>query len=430
MSLLWLPARISTGLTFLSLVILSIPLAFDVGGRDCGLTYSLALAVFYFILSTIRLAIPSTKAWRSARLVMSVVEILQNLVVIPGFLIYALNKFSDDDVVEVHNGALGGPSAFDREGLDRFTIGPWDTFLTFSTPMFQLAEGFCSLLVIQAGGQISRWLVNRTKSDTWMITLLVVSGSIISSSIYFLWRITTFPEIGNLDATLIGVSVTSVIFLCAYGIMSGRGNPIESSLLFSYIVLCVYQIFTDYKPANPPPALEKAEFPPFPPMVMDSYEQLVQNLRAFLPHFLQQIWTFTVSAYSTVTPSVIVSLAYRLFVFYGSTRIIPAIRSSGGGHELNQVPSVKDREAMSRIAGFFAWYSPSILVAVYTHLLLQHFEVVGGNGLAAGWITGVPVGGHVWRWVNIGATMLLYAFELVLGDQEGNEALTSHWKTD
>ena len=63
-----------------------------------------------------------------------------------------------------------------------------------------------------------------------------------------------------------------------------------------------------------------------------------------------------------------------------------------------------DREVMSRIAGFFGWYSPCILVAVYTHLLLQHFEVVGGNGLAASWITGVPVGGHVWRWVNIGAT--------------------------
>lgn len=59
---------------------------------------------------------------------------------------------------------------------------------------------------------------------------------------------------------------------------------------------------------------------------------------------------------------------------------------------------------MSRIAAFFGWYSPTILIAVYTHLLLQHFEVVGGNGLAAGWITGVPVGGHVWRWINIGAT--------------------------
>jgi len=201
--------------------------------------------------------------------------------------------------------------------------------------------------------------------------------------------------------------------------------------LFSYIVLCIYQIFTDYKPSTPPPAtIEKAEFPPFPPMIMTSYESLVSNLSAFLPSFLQQVGTFVISAYSTITPSVIISLAYRLFVFYASTRIIPAVRHSEGGRELNEEPSVKDHEAMSRIAAFFGWYSPCILVAVYTHLLLQHFEVVGGNGLAANWVTGVPVGGHVWRWVNIGATMLLYAFELLMGDQNGNESLTSHWKTD
>lgn len=60
-----------------------------------------------------------------------------------------------------------------------------------------------------------------------------MSGSIISSSVYFLWRITTFPEIGNIDASLIGIAVTCAIFLCAYGIGSGRGNPIESSLLVS-----------------------------------------------------------------------------------------------------------------------------------------------------------------------------------------------------
>lgn len=63
-----------------------------------------------------------------------------------------------------------------------------------------------------------------------------------------------------------------------------------------------------------------------------------------------------------------------------------------------------EKDGMARIAGVFTWYSQTILIAVYTHLLLQHFEVVGGNGLAAGWVTGVPVGGHVWRWINVGAT--------------------------
>ncbi|KAI5785682.1 ICE2-domain-containing protein [Pyronema domesticum] len=418
--------RILAGVTFLALVILFIPLAFDVGGRDCGLLYSLSLAIFYFLLSTARLAVPRSQSWRGARMLLGVVEVLQYTVVIPGLLIYALNKFSDDD-----DG--GGGSAIerlvgettrvadrsDRTQVDKLTIGPWDTFLTFSTPMFQLSEGFCSLLVIQALGQISRWLVNRKKkSDTWMIMLLIIAASTISNAVYFLWRITNFPEIGNIDATLIGVSITCAVFLSAYGILSGRGNPIESSLLFAYIVLCVYQIFTDYQPSHPPPPIEKAEFPPFPPMIMTSYESLVSSLSSFLPEFLQQIGTFVISAYSTITPSVIVSLAFRLFVFYASTRIIPAVRETGG--------------TLSRIAGIFACYSPCILVAVYTHLLLQHFEGEnsGGEGGAAGWVTGVPVGGHVWRWINIGATMLLYSFELIMGDESEGEALTSHWKTD
>lgn len=53
--------------------------------------------------------------------------------------------------------------------LEMLTVGTWDKILRYSTPLFQLAEGFCSLLVIQAAGQITRWLVNRQRSDTWMV---------------------------------------------------------------------------------------------------------------------------------------------------------------------------------------------------------------------------------------------------------------------
>lgn len=65
------------------------------------------------------------------------------------------------------------------------------------------------------------------------IGLLITSASIISSSVYFLWRITNFPELGNVDAILIGVAITCAFFLCVWGIGSGKGNPVESSLLVS-----------------------------------------------------------------------------------------------------------------------------------------------------------------------------------------------------
>ncbi|KAH0613086.1 uncharacterized protein H6S33_009466 [Morchella sextelata] len=420
--------RVSAGVTFLSLIILLIPLAFDVGGRDCGLTYSLSLTIFYFLLSTTRMITPNSPCWRGMRMrvLLSVVGVAQHLVIIPGLLIYALNKFSDNEGNGGKSAGYVHDESWNPSWVDKLSIVPWDNFLTFSTPVFQLCEGFCSLLVIQAVGQISRWLVNRNKSDSWMIALLVMSGSVISSSVYFLWRITTFPEIGNIDASLIGVAVTCAIFLCAYGIGSGRGNPIESSLLFSYIVLCLYQIFTDYKPSSLdtadaiPPG--KPDFPPFPPLIMASYSSIVASMSSYLPGFLRQIASFGISAVATITPSVVISLAYRLFVFYASTRIIPAVRDENSA-------SVRGGEAMSRILG---WYSPCILVSVYTHLLMQHLEIAGGDaGVGAGsWEGGMPAGGQVWRWVNIGATMVLYAFELKHGDNDGGESLTSHWKTD
>lgn len=143
-----------------------------------------------------------------------------------------------------------------------------------------------------------------------------MSASIISSSVYFLWRITRFPEIGNVDATLIGITITCAVFLCAWGIGSGKGNPVESSLLFAYIVLCIYQIFTDYRPsipleAMPPPS--EADFPPLPPIIMASYTTLLHALST-LPSMIHAAYNFVMAALSTITPSVIISLAYRLFV--------------------------------------------------------------------------------------------------------------------
>jgi hypothetical protein len=68
----------------------------------------------------------------------------------------------------------------------------------------------------------------------FQIALLVLSSSIISGAVYFLWQLTKFPEMGNFDASLIGVTITCCVFLCAWGIGSRKGNPVESSLLVSF----------------------------------------------------------------------------------------------------------------------------------------------------------------------------------------------------
>jgi hypothetical protein len=253
--------------------------------------------------------------------------------------------------------------------------------------------------------------------------------------VYFLWRITNFPQVGNVDATLIGVTITCAVFLCAWGIGSGRGNPVESSLLFAYVVLCIYQIFTDYMPtstteAQTPPT--QPEFPPFPPIIMASYTTLVYVLSS-LPTAVHSSFSFLYAAFQTITPSVIISLAYRIFVFYAATRIIPAVRESGA-RALSQEPSLDDSDGAGKILGLLSWFSPSILVAVYTSLLMQHFATTSGEGNALEWWTmqGGDAGGNVWRWINVAATMALYSLEIYLGNEDidGTGSLTGHWKSD
>ena len=176
--------RVLAAILFLFYIVFTIPLAFDVGGRECGLAFSLSLAIFYFLFSVLRLATPSTSRFRYA---------LGKLVgwsqwfVIPALMIWSLNKFSVDS--ENSNGWVertfnykraGDPSINEwllgRNGLvENIMVGSWDILLRYSTPLFQLGEGFCSLLVVQAAGQITRWLVNGERGDTWM-----VSGSLDS----------------------------------------------------------------------------------------------------------------------------------------------------------------------------------------------------------------------------------------------------------
>ena len=178
---MWI-VRTFSAVVFLSSIILSIPLAFDVGGRACGLAYSLSLAAFYFYYSVLRLATPDTSRYRW--LLVQVIGWLQ-WAVLPTLLIWSLNRFSYEPVDSTSwvERTFSGKRAADTsiqqwifgpDGLaETATVGSWDRILRWSTPVFQLVEGFCSLLVIQAAGQITRWLVNRSgRSDSWMVSSL------------------------------------------------------------------------------------------------------------------------------------------------------------------------------------------------------------------------------------------------------------------
>lgn len=356
-----------------------IPLAFDVGGQECGLAFSLSLELYYFFLATFKYLSLGSRF----RYIYRVLALLQVLV-IPMLLIYHLDVFQ---------------SGSSHSYWTQLAITSWRNSLNWSTPFFTLLEGFATLLVIQASGQISRYLVNH-KSDSWMIGLLVASGTIISWAVYFLWRIYSFPGVLSItDASLIGVLLTSTIILCAYGIGSGRGNLIESSLLFAYHVFCIYETFTDFKAATPPPPPPvKPDLPPLPPFVMDS----AQKFASSLPEIISKVSSFFMAAFSTLSPSVCISLAYRSSVLYLTTRIIPSVRA------------VSSTEPAGKFMALILSYSPCILIGVYTHLLMSHFGMVMQAG--------------IWRWVNAFGVLALYAAEILYGEEQ--EGLVSDWRTD
>ncbi|KAH7325772.1 ER membrane protein [Stachybotrys elegans] len=434
---MWWPLNGLFSTIFLLTIVLSIPIAFDAGGLDSGLAYSLSLFIYYFFYSAFRIVVTPEPSQQHSSLGWSALAALRlsQWVVIPTLLIWALGQFAVDAgstnwVERTLGGVFESKTTswsewmFGKEGLvETLMLGSWNAVLKYSGPVFQLLEGFCTLLVIQAAGQITRWLVNRGRSDTWVIVLLALSGSIISSAVYFLWRVAQFPAIDNIDAILIGVTMTTAVFLSAYGIGSGRGNPIESSLLFAYTVLCVYQIFTDYMPSEnaDDQATSQPDIPPLPPIIMASYSTLL-HMVSTLPYAIHSSLAFLYAAFQTITPSVIISLAYRLLVFYCATRIIPSVRDLGA-RALMQEPDFEESETTGRILGVLSWFSPSILVAVYTSLLLQHFSVSDGPD---GWtLRGGDVGGSTWRWTNIGLTLFLYGVELYLGKDDQD-----HWKVD
>lgn len=173
---MWILRALASSL-FLAAVIFTIPLAFDVGGRTCGLAFSLSLASYYFFYSVLRLVTPDGSRLRWL-LVKSIAW--TQWLMIPTLLIWSLNKFSVDsnsggwvertfggkraDYTSLHEWIFGSGGL-----LESMFIGSWDKILRWSTPVFQVGEGFCSLLVIQAAGQITRYLVNQERGDSWMV---------------------------------------------------------------------------------------------------------------------------------------------------------------------------------------------------------------------------------------------------------------------
>ncbi|KAK9460373.1 ICE2-domain-containing protein [Lipomyces oligophaga] len=445
--------NIFTNVIYMSLILLTIPLAFDVGGEECGLAFTVTLAIFYLSMATIRLLGRNTKFSTATQVVY-----YSQHVIIPSLFIMFLNLYNED-------GNTSGKGAREQSvyyGLGGLVVRIWRTFLESSTALFAILEGFCTLLVIQTAGEMSRWLVMRKKSDpetgearrseVWTVTLLVVCANLVTYALYFLYRIYTFPTaMGEVNATLVGVLLTATVFIGGYGIASRRGTLVESSLLFAYMVFCLYETFTDFGGysgssgeggatggaggvgAGAGTNYGGVDYG-------TALGTIARRVVETVPGSFVTVLEIVMAAMSTITPSIAVSLVYRMGVLFATTQIIPALgedqTSSMSLSSLSTAPSpsspptpslppsaTKKANGRGTKGKSGHWeppvvvlYGPVVLIAVYSHLLMQHFGLLDAQTR----IGGVSLNTwQLWSWTNGFVTLGLYTIELGNGGGGG-----------
>ncbi|SCU89749.1 LAFA_0E20582g1_1 [Lachancea sp. 'fantastica'] len=457
---------------YLLLIIITIPISFQVGGLYCGLSFTVTLFNLYLVTTTLKIM----SGTRGIAKLTSVAYYAQHFF-IPSLLFLFLLGFShdelkeqidantrpDESLINVLRRSPKNQSWIFYYYYYQYVVRPWQYMLVRSTPYFTLLEGFFTVLGIQAVGETNRWL-SRTQhgSNWWVITGLMTSGGVITASLYYLYRIYVTPiwELDAKTASLLGFTFSIVCGLGVFGIVSGRGSTIESSLFFAYIVRCLYEIspqlatsamdeiFSLVKQTwqNQNHTFKSPDSLAFfrdriltnGEMIWDSIlertthvtgrsasdsallglQRLWRHLKPawrFLKYFtssvpssIQELFILTWSmAKEAIAPAVVMNLCFRILIFYSATRIIPALQK-------------KHKRRSRRFMRLLYLYSPCIVIAMYTHLILQYSGQMSNDLCLWGCFPWSHEGSTkivadswgFWNWCNIFCTMAIYASEL------------------
>ncbi|KAG7750387.1 hypothetical protein KL911_000795 [Ogataea haglerorum] len=480
--------RIILASIYLFYIVLTIPLSFEIGGIDCGLSYSITILLIYFCLATLRVL-------KYHRIISSFLYYTQHFL-LPSLLSIFLTVFTSSDEYNA--------STLMKKIWWHFIIKSWKLFLMNSTPLFTILEGFCSLLSIQAIGQMSQYLIKH-KSDTWSIVNLITSACILSSCLFFFVKIYVSPidlqRVGLISASLLGSAFTCTILITIFGIYSGKASPLECSLMVAYIVKCCYELF---------PELSELNFNMLLKFIMNEFKNLDYQANSLNKEFLNSIqttfnnfrtgrdlfeyvhfeflaksttkdklllvyvkvkefivdvvikfitenfpksfeslWDFLKISISNLTFSILIQLAYRICVFFAATKIIPILQPVQKGSPLStpssptptkmnrHEKSARNKSTSSRLIYL---YSPCIIIAVYTNLMIQYIDELDSHNHFWNWLnfqfrgTSAQVpevsnsvhSWQVWNWINIFGVLLLYSLELMSHDPD-DSSLTDHW---
>ncbi|CCE62496.1 hypothetical protein TPHA_0C03440 [Tetrapisispora phaffii CBS 4417] len=348
-------------------------------------------------------------------------------------------------------------------------IKPWKFLLINSTPFFTLLEGFFTILGIQTIGETNIWLKQQKHSSFWVILSLLSSGGVITATLYYLNRIyvTPFWDLTVSTASMLGFTLSIVGGLGVFGIVSKNGSAIESSLFFAYIVRCIYEMSPELAISATDEFLEgfnevwqmnqnritvadnvltyckkyimdafssfsSIEHHLFPKtielgisknLIVKQFWVFLKNFTINVPSSINDLIQITAQmAVDSISPAIIINLSFRLMIFYSATRIIPAIqrRTKPDAHDLT---------------GFMSavyWFSPCMLIAMYTHLILQFSGELKKNIClwnCENWLSSssdvkstnlgdnsiIVDSWSFWNWCNIFWTIIIYASELIGG---------------
>ncbi|CDO94559.1 unnamed protein product [Kluyveromyces dobzhanskii CBS 2104] len=427
---------------YLFLVLITIPISFQVGGLNCGLSFTVTLFALYFVSTTCKLVLLDRGSALS-----TLIYYLQHLL-IPSILFLFLSFFENIDSDDVNSEYF--------KVFWNVMVKPWQLSLIHSTPVFTLLEGVFTILAIQAIGETERWLKMTRKSSQWVILSLLISGGIITLSLFYFYRIYVTPmwELSTPSASLLGFTFSIVCGIGLYGI-NGSGSVMESSLFFAYMVRNVYEISPKmamnamdeiFDVVKETWKIHQANLPKKDNLIelmtknyhaiwsqimthtpSHKYIKVVDKLKWILnpvwnslknftksvPTSIQEIFVVTFKmAKESLIPAVVINLVFRLLIFYSATRIIPTLQRN-----------TKERRSFRRIMNFVYWYSPCIIIAMYTHLILRYSGQLKNDLCIWGCFPYetepkiVVDSWSFWNWCNIYSTMLIYALELVGGNK-------------
>ncbi|KAH9950398.1 hypothetical protein B0H21DRAFT_533382 [Amylocystis lapponica] len=262
----------------------------------------------------------------------------------------------------------------------------WGQILRWSSPGFIVMEGLSSLLIVQRLGQVGKELV--AEGESYQFGLLVAAAAAYVTSAW--WIVMAYPTAASspLSSTLLGVALTTLIFLTLIGFVMRRTNVIETSGLALFLAYNVWLCGFDQQSFSDPGS---------------AYAPLLSNI---LPH-LQTLFNFMAN---TLPKPVLAALCYRLVVLHFASHILPTIGADSWEEE-SGVDGGWEGRPTSKFTRLLLTYRQSLFVTVYSHLLLlDHSSQI--------W----------WRWMNIFFTLVIWSVELLVSSDD--DPVTKEWKVE